>query len=272
MMFITSCGYIDESGFGSSRSHWTWEDVNCAGLADLRWRMISDKLFDRFGRLDLFSKLALAAVETLQLEIPGKNIRHPDMGISLGSQFGSFEVDVNFMRSKKGAGGGSPILFPYTLPSTAIGEIAIRYRIMGPNTCFLAGTDSGLLALWEGIYLVESGEVNSCICVGCDGISVTSDLFAGQQLYNEDDFRCCAYAFLIENKDSSRKHSRTPLAQIGIEHNSNLVGTRLSTSNSYKELNELYEFLSEVGTSSEVLRLTSPGTLGIASTLAVHHK
>ena len=271
-MIITACGYMDGAGFGSSRSHRTWQDVGCSGPDQLRWRMISDSPFDRFGRLDLLSKSALAAVEMLQLAIPAIEVTHPDMGISLGTQFGSFEVDAGFFRSKKGPGGGSPLLFPYTLPSTSIGEIAIRYRVMGPNTCFLAGPESGLLALWEGVHLVEGGEVNSCICVGCDGILSVPDLPCAEQPPSETDPLCYAYAFLVETEESAKKHLRTALARVRIERQPGSTGRRLSDQNSPDALEKLYKYLAEPTALCKVFRLAPPKALGAGTALIVHRE
>ena len=131
--------------------------------------------------MDALSKYAAIAVELLGLP-PAESARE-DMAILLGSEHGSRAADVDFFRTVPATGhcrDASPLLFTYTLPSIAIGEIAIRHRIMGPNACLMAGDESGLLALWEGARLVESGEAASCVCVGCDAIKPH------------------AYAFLIE--------------------------------------------------------------------------
>ena len=50
----------------------------------------------------------------------------------------------------------------------AIGEIAIRHRLTGPNLC-LVGVNTGLLA--EAVQLIRGGEAESCLCVSCDVIS-----------------------------------------------------------------------------------------------------
>ena len=59
-------------------------------------------------------------------------------------------------------------MFAYTLPSAAIGEIAIRHKLTGPNLC-LVGDDKMLLP--EATGLLERGEADSCVCVYCDIIN-----------------------------------------------------------------------------------------------------
>jgi len=62
-------------------------------------------------------------------------------------------------------GGPSPTLFAYTLPSAAVGEIAIRHKLTGPNLCFVGG-DAELLA--EARDLICRGEAEACVCVSCN--------------------------------------------------------------------------------------------------------
>ena len=65
-------------------------------------------------------------------------------------------------------GGPSPTLFAYTLPSAAIGEIAIRHRLTGPNLCFVG--DSGDV-LPEAVDLLRRGEADACVCLYCQVVS-----------------------------------------------------------------------------------------------------
>src|SRR5580692_10117366 len=95
--------------------------------ADLK----SVRLGMRFGRLDLSSQLALMAVESLDLDF-GKFSRDR-IAICLAARAGSLSTDFVYWQGRDAVGGPSPTLFAYTLPSAAIGEIAIRHRLTGPN-------------------------------------------------------------------------------------------------------------------------------------------
>ena len=68
-LFITACGYVDETGFGNARFRRAWARPEDA--ADLRWGLISEAPNDRFGRLDALSKYAVAAGEMLDLPPAG---------------------------------------------------------------------------------------------------------------------------------------------------------------------------------------------------------
>lgn len=121
------------------------------------------RLGSRFGRLDLMSQLALLAVEKLGVNfdlLPRERI-----AICLAAKAGSLSTDVEFWKGRDAAGGPSPTLFAYTLPSAALGEIAIRHRLTGPNLCFV-GDDKMLLP--EATDLLQRGEADACVCVYCE--------------------------------------------------------------------------------------------------------
>src|SRR5215212_4071054 len=107
----------------------------------------------RFGRLDFVSRLALVAVESLGVNFEA--LPRDRIGICLAVRAGSLTTDVEFWNGRDAVGGPSPTLFAYTLPSSAIGEIAIRYRLTGPNLCFVG---SETIAVSEARALIQSHE------------------------------------------------------------------------------------------------------------------
>ena len=129
--------------------------ASLVGEADVRVA----RLGTRFGRLDLASQLALVAVESLGVNF--EQLPRELVGVCLAARAGSLATDFDFWRGRDNAGGPSPTLFAYTLPSSAIGEIAIRHRLTGPNLC-LIGEDS---ILPEARDLLRRGEAQACLCV-----------------------------------------------------------------------------------------------------------
>jgi len=124
------------------------------------------RLGPRFGRMDLASQLALLAVEPFAAHFdlaPRERI-----AICLAAGVGSLSTDAEYWKGRAAAGGPSPTLFTYTLPSAAIGEIAIRHRLTGPGLCFVGGGDE-LLA--EASDLIKRGEADGCVCVFANVIS-----------------------------------------------------------------------------------------------------
>jgi 3-oxoacyl-(acyl-carrier-protein) synthase len=116
----------------------------------------------RYGRLDLASQLALLAVEELGIDFATQP--RDRIGICLGAAAGSLAADFEFWRGRDAVGGPSPTLFAYTLPSAAIGEIAIRHRLTGPNLCLVGGDT----VLSEAGDWLQRGDVEACLCVECN--------------------------------------------------------------------------------------------------------
>ncbi|NLW49522.1 MAG: hypothetical protein GXY85_01590 [Candidatus Brocadiaceae bacterium] len=199
---ITDCACVAEDGFGNRRTWQSWDGA-APGADDLRWSMFSETPFDAFRRLDALCRYALSAVELLTLPPPAAGGRRPDLGLCLGTQYGSLDADIAFIRTANNASGPSPRLFTYTLPSTALGEIAIRHRITGPNLCVLCGPDSGMAALREGTFMVADGTVAGCVCLGCDAVSMP---VAGRSVGY-------AYAFVLERAPAACEREG-PLARL----------------------------------------------------------
>jgi len=253
-VFIAACGCVDEEGFGSARSWTPWPPS--AGSRRLRWRTLSPRPFDRFGRLDVLCKHAVAAVEMLGLPGLDEGATRPDTALVLGSEHGSLDVDVRFWRSIGEPGGASPKLFSYTLPSTALGEIAIRHRITGPNLCLAAGPDSGLLALWEGAQLVASGEVPRCLCIACDALSAPLAVPPHAR----------GYAFLLAT--DPREPALAEVAILTVEESAPRAARSQDAAD--HPLRRLFRFLSRDGGGSGVaLYLDAPAMLKSSQTLAV---
>jgi len=120
----------------------------------------------RFNRLDRMSQLAVLAVEPLVATLEG--VSRDRIGVVLSARAGSISTDVEYWAGRDRVGGPSPTLFAYTLPSSAIGEIAIRHGLRGPNLCFVGGED---LVLAEAQDLVRRGEAEACLGVVCDVVT-----------------------------------------------------------------------------------------------------
>jgi 3-oxoacyl-(acyl-carrier-protein) synthase len=127
------------------------------------------KMGSRFGRMDLLSQLALLSVESLGIDF--ESMDRSRVAVCMSVSAGSLATDIEYWKGRREVGGPSPTLFAYTLPSSAIGEIAIRYQLTGPNLCFV-GTDAMLVA--QARDLIERNEVDSCLCVACSAITVAA--------------------------------------------------------------------------------------------------
>src|SRR5215467_13563554 len=127
------------------------------------------KMGSRFGRMDLLSQLALLSVESLGLDF--ETMDRSRIAVCMSVCAGSLATDIEYWKGRSEPGGPSPTLFAYTLPSSAIGEIAIRYQLTGPNLCFV-GTDAMLVP--EARDLIERNEADGCVCVACKVITAAA--------------------------------------------------------------------------------------------------
>lgn len=205
---ITACGYIDDSSFSGSRTGFSWKSTD----PSLRWNNISNVPFDRFGRLDALSKFAVIAVEMLDLPVTSSRPR-VDWAVCSATGNGCVTVDAEFCHSMNRFEGASPLLFTYTLPSSSMAEIAIRYRILGNTICFMCGDDKIFTILREGADLIESGIATSCICVACDAISPMTAKYTNYPPGSS------ATSFLVENVHSARENHHHSLATVNFERN-----------------------------------------------------
>jgi len=198
-LVITGWGSIGPGGIGGTLDRREAPPRTEQVTAEkLRWRHVSSRPNDRFGRLDPASQLSLAAAEMLGLPLPGPDDSSPRTGIVLESSAGSLAVDAEFL-AELGRGIASPALFTYTLPSAGLAEIAIRFRITGPTTCLMAENTSSSIALWEALELLRSGEIDACLCVACDA-------------FQADPGR--ADAVLVEGAESAIRAGRRALASL----------------------------------------------------------
>jgi 3-oxoacyl-(acyl-carrier-protein) synthase len=139
----------------------------------------------RFGRLDPFCQLGLVAVEALGIDFSTQP--RSEVAICVATNAGSLSTDVQYWQSRNEPGGVSPTLFVYTLPSTVIGEIAIRHGLTGPDLCLIGGSAE---LLDEAADLLRRNEAAVCLAVYCD---VVSSLAAETIRLRAEARACAAY-------------------------------------------------------------------------------
>jgi 3-oxoacyl-(acyl-carrier-protein) synthase len=266
----TSFGFIDATGFGGKAETHTWSQAAGDMRRNLRWRMVSQVPHERFGRLDLLSKYVTVAVEMLGLPfLPQEEIRL-ETAVVMGTIFGCHGADLDFYQGIEQGEGASPTLFAYTLPSIAVGEIAIRHRLGGPSYCFMAGADSGLLALWESIKLLQEEELASCICLVADVFPPAAEDIANQMGLLSEKIECHAYAFLMEDKAFAQTRGRLPLAEFDLRPASG-TGRKTEPKTSWGDAARMLRFLKGENEDQEMLKLFAPPGLGLEEMLTVTH-
>lgn len=132
----------------------------------LRWADLFQSPCPRFSRADLFCRLALVATELLDLPLAAiPEAEREGIGVCLGTRWGSLSTDCDFLRT------GTPSVFAYTLPSTAIGEVCIRHALKGPVLCLMFGdADEGEIVR-EASDMLLSGDASACLCLHCEAVA-----------------------------------------------------------------------------------------------------
>jgi len=127
--------------------------------------------FPRFGRLDAFSRLGLAAV-ALALGDAGLDnwdAKRP-IGLVAASRFGCLATDLDFFGPMAPGGDRlvSPNLFAYTVPNTVLGEAAIRFGLTGPGYVLSAGGAAPFAPLETALEILAAGEAETILAGCCD--------------------------------------------------------------------------------------------------------
>lgn len=250
-IYITAFAYINSRGFGGYVEHTNWTDIGIENFNQCQWKHLFNSTFDRFGRLDSLAKHVVAAVELLRIPIPQNDLKDNDIAVYLGTETGSCEVDILFYKSITQPGGASPKLFSYTLPSIAIGEVAIRYNITGPNLCLSAGELTGLIALWESAVMLRSEEVTRCITVISNMGSPDFD----------SALEPSSYAFLLSTK--LPENTNKVICSVDFddhEHNCSAVS----------DIQKLYDYIKKPW--QEVLWLETPKGYNTKNRLRIEHR
>lgn len=178
-MVITAASSIGAAGCWDNVSGFRpWGDKN--PIVEAEWPEFFRNECRRFSRMDLLSRVAVLAAESI-IESPAMQAlpERERAGVCLGTPSGSLGADLAYLKSMPGPGGPSPMLFAYTLPSSALGEICIRHRLRGPCLCALCSeTESGML-LDDAEMKITRGEADACLCVYCEALDSDAAAAAG---------------------------------------------------------------------------------------------
>jgi 3-oxoacyl-(acyl-carrier-protein) synthase len=171
---IQVASYLGPEGFGNDQTglH-PWPGAHHPSLqhgelAALHWSWVFPSDAPRFARMDLMCRLGLMAVELLDGGFAAMDsARRERFGVCVETAVGSLAADARFLQAPR------PSVFTYTLPSTLIGEICIRYRLQGPLLCLLAQDRPERDGVNEAAHWIEEGEAHDCLCVVCEAVDAT---------------------------------------------------------------------------------------------------
>jgi hypothetical protein len=164
---ITAAAAVDLEGVrGSSFETRRWSEVGVDPRVDrLRWRTLFSTPNPGFRQLDRLGRILCIAVEATGLA--PRERPDDDTSLVFGTGYGCLDTDWHFQESLTSGSGVAAKLFPYTLPSTCLGPLAIRYGLRGPTLCFSTPANGEHVAIREAAALIEAGEARRCVlCLG----------------------------------------------------------------------------------------------------------
>jgi 3-oxoacyl-(acyl-carrier-protein) synthase len=165
---VAAAGVADETGVaGTGGTAVRWEEAGTDPRTRIRWRSFFDEPFPDFRRLDPLSRFCCLAAEAAR---PGDHLdeaRRRDTALVLATTLGCLHADVRFAAGLEREAEIQPAGVPYTLPSTCLGDVAIRHRLTGPTLCLAAAERDEHVGLREAGRLLALEEAAAAlVCVG----------------------------------------------------------------------------------------------------------
>lgn len=142
---VRGIGWVTKTGYGSVRLGLHHQFEEGEGIHSLAKLGIFSHPFKNFGRLDWMSRMTVSAV-ALALQDAGIEYsiaNKQDIGIIGTSCEGSLKSDIAYFKDfiENGRTLSRANLFIYTLPSSALGEAAIHFGLIGP-LLYATGVDN----------------------------------------------------------------------------------------------------------------------------------
>ncbi len=133
-VFVTGIGWVGAAGMGTGRGAAPFA-LPPGKLPLISRQEVFPDPYSRFGRLDAFSRLALAGVALALRDAGLEKWTEPrTVSIAASTTYGCTCTDLDYLATLDEAPGlASPQLFAYTLPNTFLGEAAIRFGLTGPT-------------------------------------------------------------------------------------------------------------------------------------------
>jgi hypothetical protein len=156
---VAAVGAVDAeavAGTGSVRT--TWESLGVPAPGTGRtFRALFGRTDPLFRRLDGPSRAVVLAAEAAGLRDLLPAAARDATAVVFETARGSLDTDLRFLHGLA-EGMVHAALFPYTLPSTCLGEVAIRHGLRGATFCLSIEPGQAGAALREAASLIASGE------------------------------------------------------------------------------------------------------------------
>lgn len=164
---LLGIGIVDASGVrGTILPHVPWWMDGDPLLTPGVFRRLfgrSDPTYRRIDRMSRALVLAAEASGVARFSVEERN----ETAVVLETMRGCLESDLEFAAALETGTILGP-LFPYTLPSTCLGEVALRHGLRGPTLCLSTTGQTIGSALWQARALIEEGEATHAIAASVE--------------------------------------------------------------------------------------------------------
>ena len=167
---ITGIGWVNSSSMGCGREHNCFE-MATGSLPEITRKAISEEPYQRFGRMDRFSRLGLGAIAFALKDAELQTwTRKRNIGIIASTVHGCLDTDVSYFNTVIPQEGrlASPNLFAYTLANSFLGEAAIHFGLTGNSYIISSPSTSELVSLRMAMISLASGESDKVLSGVCD--------------------------------------------------------------------------------------------------------
>lgn len=164
---VLACGVMDRDGiYGTRGTAVTWPELDADPPGTGKTvREVSGRTDATFRRIDFPARALVLACEAAGVDEVLSEAQRAETAICVETELGSLTTDVDFQRSLRDdvvqAG-----IFPYSLTSTSLGEVALRYQLRGPTLSISVLDRTPGEGLREAIRMLESGDA-PFVVAGC---------------------------------------------------------------------------------------------------------
>ena len=157
---ILACGAVDEVGiWGTAGRAATWQELEMPPPGTGRTlKVLFDKVDATFRRIDMPARVLVLACEAAGIERVLTPEQRNSTAICIETDIGSLATDLAFQESLADEVVHAGI-FPYSLTSTSLGEVALRYKLRGPTVSVSVDEGRTGESLREALRMLAAGDV-----------------------------------------------------------------------------------------------------------------
>jgi 3-oxoacyl-(acyl-carrier-protein) synthase len=161
---VAAIGIVDAQGIaGTSGVSCSWRALGESPPGTGRtFRAAFGRADETFRRLDAASRVLVLASEAAGITHLLPAAARDRAAIAIETSLGCLDADLQFARSLGDEMPDAPI-FPYTLPSTCLGEVALRHGLRGPSVCLSVGPGDEGCAFAEATRMLAAGEAEVAV-------------------------------------------------------------------------------------------------------------